>query len=364
MSVRKGWAEKLRVVLAVAGKDVADAIKNRITVSIILGVGLIVLSSQALPLVLKLRPNPTAAVYDPSSSGFVEAFGRGQGYRLYELPALEDMQAEVGSSTTGVIGLAIPADLVLAEEESDPIELTAYHAHAMPDEEVQELVVYFKESLSEAIGRPLSLVDGGEVYPTLTSGGHPSMVAISLVVAVLTIGSALVPLLFLEEKEKHTLEALLVSPAGYGQIVWGKALAGMFYCLLAAGVVYALNLRLIASWPLAFLAVLAGGIFTVGLGLLFGVLFEQQQNMNMVMGVVLMGLLLTMIVGGQPSIQIPAFLKAALPYFPSLAMGKLCLMSFSKVVDVGALLFNVAILLGLALLLLLIVVWRVRRMDR
>jgi len=43
-----------------------------------------------------------------------------------------------------------------------------------------------------------------------------------------------------EEKEKHTMEALLVSPASYSQIVLGKTIAGIFYCLTAAAVVWSL----------------------------------------------------------------------------------------------------------------------------
>jgi len=39
-------------------------------------------------------------------------------------------------------------------------------------------------------------------------------------------------------------------------------------------------------------------------------------------------------------------------------------MSFSNVIDAGALVFNLGVLFGSALVLLLLVVWRVRRMDR
>jgi ABC-2 type transport system permease protein len=325
---------------------------------------MIVLSTQALPLVLALRPKPRAIVYDPANLGFVDAVGRGEGYSIYELPTLAEMQAEVGSISTGTIGLAIPLDHSLEEDDTVPIELTAYHAHAMKDEDFRELTDFFEEVLSGALGKTVKLVDGGKVYPTLTSGGHPFMVGITLVVAILTVGSALVPVLMLEEKEKHTMAALLVSPAGYGQIVIGKALAGMFYCLSAVGVVFALNIRLIASWPLAILAALAGALFTVGLGLLFGVLFEQQQTMSMVMGISLLALLVPIILGLQPSAQFPPVVQAALPYLPSIAMAKIFLMSFSKLVDSSVLFFNLALLLGWAVLLLLLVVWRVRALDR
>jgi len=88
--------EWFRIVLAVASKDVVDAIKNRVTISIILGVTMLVLSTQALPLLLKLRPEKRALVYDASGSTFVEEFGRGESYRLIELPSRETMLNEIG----------------------------------------------------------------------------------------------------------------------------------------------------------------------------------------------------------------------------------------------------------------------------
>jgi ABC-type multidrug transport system permease subunit len=102
----------------------------------------------------------------------------------------------------------------------------------------------------------------------------------------------------------------------------------------------------------------------VGVGLLLGVLFEQQANMNMVMGLVLMLLMVPMLLSIVPGTNIPTAFKAALPYLPSAAMSKLFSMSFSNVLDVPGLLFNLVVLLGFSFVLLVLVTWRVRRMDR
>ena len=190
------------------------------------------------------------------------------------------------------------------------------------------------------------------------------MVSISLAISILTIGMSLVPLLMIEEKERHTIDALLVSPASYGQIVLGKALAGIFYCTVAALVVYVLNISLLATVWVALIAVLAGALFTVSVGLLLGVLFEQQANMNMVMGLLLMVLMVPMLLSIVPAANIPTSLEAALPYLPSVAMGRLFSMSFSNVINIAALLLNLSVLFGFAIVLLLVVTWRVKRMDR
>ena len=64
------------------------------------------------------------------------------------------------------------------------------------------------------------------------------------------------------------------------------------------------------------------------------------------------------------SSNLPAALQTLLPYTPSVVMSNLFGMSFSNIIDVGALLSNLGVLFGFALVLLLLVAWRVRRMDR
>ncbi len=295
----------------------------------------------------------------------MEQYGRGEGYRLIEMPSEETMLEQVGGVVAGTIGLLLPENLAAVIESQGPLEIEAYYSHAMRGSEAEELMAFFRRELSAILGREVVLNSAGnEVYPAPDAGGHPLMISIALVASVMTIGMALVPLLMIEEKERRTIEAMLVSPASYSQIVLGKALAGMFYCLVAGAVVYVLNNRLLATGWLALLALLDAALFTVALGLLFGVLFEQPTNMNMVMAVVLMLLLVPMLISMATLTGLPSAVQALLPWLPSLAMRKLFSMSFSNAINVGALLFNLGVLFGLALVLLLLVVWRVRRMDR
>jgi len=281
------------------------------------------------------------------------------------MPSEEAMLREISVTVAGTIGLALPADLETILEGDEPLEVEAYYAHALKRSEKDELMALFTSGLSEALNREVIInTEGNELFPAPDAGGTPFMVSISLAISIMTIGMALVPLLMIEEKERHTIDALLVSPASYGQIVIGKALAGMFYCTVAALVVYVLNISLLATGWVAVIAVLAGALFTVSVGLLLGVLFEQQANMNMVMGLVLILLMVPMLLSLAPTANIPASLKTALPYLPSVAMGRLFSMSFSNVVDFAALLLNLSVLLGFAIVLLLLVTWRVKRMDR
>ena len=53
-----------------------------------------------------------------------------------------------------------------------------------------------------------------------------------------------VPLLLVEEKEKRTLDFLLASPASLKEIVAGKALTGVAYTVLIAGLLLFVNRQL------------------------------------------------------------------------------------------------------------------------
>ena len=62
-----------------------------------------------------------------------------------------------------------------------------------------------------------------------------------LVMGLTMVGVFVVPTILVEEKEKHTLQAITVSPASYVDVVVGKALVGLFYALLTALILLLLN---------------------------------------------------------------------------------------------------------------------------
>jgi hypothetical protein len=75
-------------------------------------------------------------------------------------------------------------------------------------------------------------------------------------------------------------------------------------------------------------------------------------------------LMVPVILAATSSVNYPPMLQTVLPWLPSVAMAKVFSASFSNTAEIGALAFNFGILFGLALLLLLLVTTRVRRMDR
>jgi ABC-2 type transport system permease protein len=135
-----------------------------------------------------------------------------------------------------------------------------------------------------------------------------------LVMSLTMTGSFVVPLLLVEEKEKHTMEFLLVSPVSPAEIAAGKAVTGMAYSLLGATVLIVLNNGWSGNWPVTILSVIVGALFLVMVGLLMGSLLHTMMQINTWSTIVMMVLL-------APSwltvLQLPPVLEKIIRIIPS-----------------------------------------------
>jgi ABC-2 type transport system permease protein len=94
---------------------------------------------------------------------------------------------------------------------------------------------------------------------------------------VLLTGFAIVATSLIEDRERGTWQAVLVTRARLAAVLLGKALAGWVLCVTLAGVI----LAAVGSLTLASLAVVAAGAaFAVGLGLWMGGVFPNMAAAN------------------------------------------------------------------------------------
>jgi ABC-2 type transport system permease protein len=178
------------------------------------------------------------------------------------------------------------------------------------------------------------------------------------------VAMSLVPLLFIEEQESHTLDALLVSPASFGQMVAGKALAGIVYCLLAVTGIVLLNTSQVIHWGVLLLACILGTLFCVMVGLLLGLMLDNSASLNLWSGILIMLLAApALIVSLNPGRLSPA-LKTVMAWLPPTAMTRLFMISLSGEYPAGQLLFNCLLLTAASLVIFAAALWRIRKMDR
>jgi len=357
--------ESIRITLAIAAKDIADAVKNRTTLSIMLGVAVMMLSAMILPLLLGLRRTPAAVVYDPAKSTLVRGLTTRSEFRLRLVDSQDELESTVAGSPEVMLGIVIPAGFQQAEGSGGEIEMDGYFVHWANPDRVAELAAFFEEELGAASWQAVHInVAGHALYPSSEPGLQPFLLAMNLTVLLLVVGLALVPYLLIEEKETHTFDALLVSPARFSQVVAGKALAGVFYCLCAAVVVFMFNARWIVHWEIAALAFLLGAAFAVAVGLLLGIVSENPATINLWVALLLMLLLVPTLLAELASARLPAVVQEIVPWMPSVVMAKLIGFSMVGAVPAGDIWSNAGILAVESLVFYALVVWRVRRSDR
>lgn len=348
-----------RVIGAIAAKDITDAIKNRTILSVFIGVVVLLLTAQAMPLLSGLNDTPGVVVYAIARDE-LRQMRRYEGLNVRPADSPEAVQTAIGEAGDDRLGLVLSEPL---PADDRPLTLTAYHVHWLSSEKVKAVQKATEAALGEVFDRPVSL-EMVAVYPTTDAGGQPAMTAVTFVMIILVVGATMVPFLFVEEREGKTMDMLLVSPATVSELVAGKALAGLVYVFVAAAVLLALQAYIIVHWPLAILAILLSGLMAVMIGLVLGVFFDNLGNLGLIGGPVLLLLLIPPVIEQFIAERAPAFLVTIIHWLPNTAMSRLLRTAMAGEFSTLDVLLDVILITGFVVVLFLLVVWRVRRMDR
>ena len=159
------------------------------------------------------------------------------------------------------------------------------------------------------------------------------------------------------------MDTLLISPASVRQVVLGKALAGLFYVLTAVLAAFVFNWTFVVNWGLAIVAVLCGALLSVGLGLMLGIFFENKPLLNTWVMILLQPLLIPVFLSMIDPI-LPEALRTALPWVPTVALSMLFRISLTSGATLAQVMTHLGVVLASVVLVLAVVVWKVRRVDR
>ena len=357
-------AEKLTNSLyigwVIGSKDIVGALKNKSTrTNIILIMGMVVFfwwASTPRPFDKRID----IAVYDLGNSSLTfetKELAGGYAFRSYEAASIQEMERMMGYKQLGVV---IPADFekVLASGGEPTLSGYILWVHRA---QAAELEAKYSAKFTELLGQPVR-VEIGENFVIPAPDVATSDVHSHILFATLFMVISLVPALMMEEKRTKTLDALLVSPASAGQVVLGKALAGLFYALLGGGLFLALNWAYVTNWGLAFVAFLGCAIFSIGLALAMGSFIRSQQHMVIWMLPIMFVLIIPAFFSQEPNLA-PG-LKGIFSWLPTSALVRIFQLSLSSSAPLDQLLANLAIALGGIVLVFAAVAWKVRQSDR
>lgn len=357
--------EYLNVIWTITAKDIREAIKNRVIIGQIITVTFILLTVKGLSWAIQ-PPSIQIVVYDQGESQLLEILEESPEFAVQVAGSLEELQLMIGNMGYGLgpeMGIEIPSNFDQTFEDGDQPFVNGYVSWANRSR-VENLELEMEQSLLKLTGQPV-LVDteDGIISPPVVVGLFGGLITMFAVTIIIFMGIILVPSLLLEEKRTRTIEALLVSPASISQVVIGKALAGFVFVLVTSIIVYAIYWTGIVSWELTILFVAGAGLFSVGVGLLFGVIFNTEQEMTGWMSFVLVflsGSIFVVLLG----LELPAFLDMAIQWLPSVALAKIFWASFSTHVEPSQVWSNLGIVLLISGILYGVIVWRLKAMDR
>lgn len=354
----------LRITWAIAAKDIADALKNKTTLSTIISVLFLIIAYRLLPSLQNADLLPRLAIYDQGQSRWVDELENSTAFDLFLARSRSEMEAFLGHRDTVALGLELLPDFDQRLTSNEPVELDGSVIHWASAGAATDTRTFFEAQLTRLAGKPVRIkTDGNTVYTQKNSRGYALLTSLAIVFAITMIGVSLVPHLMFEEKRTKTLDALLVSPASAAHIVMGKAVSGLFYCLTGTIVALALNVSLVNQWALAVAAAILGSLFAVALGLLLGSMIEDMGKFTLGAWFLLIPLLAPPMLVALRDI-LPQGLIAVLGWVPTVALSRLLRVSFSNHARLAEFGPEAALIVGWAALLIAAVVWIVRRSDR
>ena len=364
MSFYQRARENARIVWALTVKDITDALKNRLTLTIVLSALIMAILYHFLPDFSDTGERTNLLVYDAGESALVTTLEDSLYLEIYTYPSPEKMKQVLASGDVPELGLVLPAGIDQALATGQEPELQGYLVHWVSQADARALQALVEEEILSLAGQPARIdVGGNRVYPRADSGGYPFLTSVALIYVTTIVGMTLVPHLMLEERENKTIDALLVSPAGSGQIVLGKGLTGLLYTMLSIIIVLVMNPALVVNWPLALLAALCGAALGVMLGLLLGTTVKVKEHLAIWLWVLiapfLLPVFLSMLSGLLPE---PAIL--IIDWMPGVALSRIFRLSFSDTAPLAQFGPELALVAGCTVLVYLLVTWAVRRADR
>ncbi len=353
------------MIRILAAKDLLEALKNRLILSILVGTTIILLGGAFLPLIIFANNLPQLVVYDQGRSAILHGLAAREDLRVVIVDSREEMEAALASYPNPRLGLILPADYDQRAGDGQAIQLQAYFPYWAALDQLSQQSAFFEGQFSQASQAVIHLeLAGHAVYPSENMGAQTLLVLFNLLVVVLIIGITLVPLLMIEEKEARTLNVLLVSPASLKHVILGKALVGFFYSLIPVAVIIGFYYRLFVHWDVAILAVLLTSCLAVAAGLLLGIMSDSATTASMwgsLILVFLIGSAFLKLFTGQ---NLSPAIQSALDWLPGPAILQLFSISQAGEVPSGSLWLNVSALLAAIMCVFLLIAWRLRRMDR
>lgn len=353
--------DHLRLVGALAGKDIVDALKTKATLSTILIALLMVLFYRYFPALVEGSETLNVLLYAETESSIVTALERSAALAVYRYDSQARLMDVFVGAESVELAVVVPETAVAPNQ---PIVVDGYLMYWVDAAQRAEIKSLVEDELAAQLGQFVTLnLTGHDVYFNADNFFFVFSSTLSLLFVILMIGISIIPNLMIEEKQAKTLDVLLVSPASAGHVVVGKALAGLFYGVLGSAVVFAIFGYLIIQWPLAIGTAVLCTLFMVAIGLLLGTYAGARSQLQLLAWFLVIPLLTPVVLVALEGL-VPDGAIAVMNWIPTVLVAQMFRLSLTPNAAFHHYGAALGVLLATILLLLALEVWLVRRQDQ
>jgi ABC-2 type transport system permease protein len=352
----------LNIVSAITRKDLVDAIRHRYLLTALVTPLFVALLFRVLLPGGNNTRLLTIVVHDAGGSRLVAELRKTPQIGVVEVLSADATAGEV-EKRKAIGGLVVPSGFDTDLAANKQPELTVYVNNEKTIFEqaafrrlLEQIVRSFAKQPEPARLNWVDVDKGANDKNRSGTGLDQIMLPLLLILTFGMIGAFVVPLLIVEEKEKRTLDFLLSSPASLNEIIAGKALTGVVYTLLIAGLLLGINRQHIQNWPLTLLTIVLGLLFVVGVGLVIGSLLNNTMQVNTWASLILIVLLAPSF----PSIGITAWFDKAMRVIPTYYLSEALKLSMGGTVSSQFWMY-LAVLLGCTFVVFFAAAWALHR---
>jgi ABC-type Na+ efflux pump permease subunit len=160
------WGD-LRIIWAIASKDMLDAVKNKTTLSILLSALFIVVIYQILPKWERTSDLPTVLVYDAGDSELLAALKRSPNLDVYTgYTSQAQLEGKLVGGDVPELALTLPPGFDQALERGELPVLEGTVQHWVSDSDAAQLKAQAEREIARLAGQPVTIhLEGNVVYP-------------------------------------------------------------------------------------------------------------------------------------------------------------------------------------------------------
>lgn len=353
-----------RVIKAIVHKDIFNVLRSpHIMLVLILPIATLLLISPILkrdsPGVLKI------AVIDPGVSSFVRSLDETPQIDVVEVGNLEELKATVQESAVGGLVLASD-DFDSAIEAGEQPDVTLYvnsQREGVATAHFQHLMEQqFYAFADSRLPVNIKVIDIPNSEKDLSSRTSNYLLTLMIVMLQAMVGVSIVSSSLIEEKEKNTIQLILVIPASMAEVALAKALVGLFYGWMVTGILFVLDQGWRGDWLLTLISSILGLLFLVAVGVFLGCFLHTSRQMVWASAIML--ILITPSWFRLPSVTLPVAVDFFFHLLPTDYLTKALWFSLAGSDALSQIGVNLFVLFGSVVLVLVAIVWQLRRMEQ